>query len=224
MSDTCSPGAAEARGVRKRLPPSRSVSRFFTRRELADADKSSFERGLAPVKQTQILDKTAMERSITRMAHEVLERNKGLHGVVLVGIKTRGAHLADRIADKLQSIEGERPPVWHLDVRAYRDDVKEEAAVERPAVAGLNVENQTVVLVDDVLYTGRTVRAALDAVMASGRPTYVQLASLVDRGHRELPIRPDYVGKNVPTARDEVVSVRLSEVDEEDGVWIVKPN
>lgn len=173
--------------------------------------------------QTQILDATAMERSITRMAHEVLERNKGLEALLLVGIKTRGAYLADRIADRLQRIEGERPPVWHLDARAYRDDVK-AAASSRPPVEGLDVENRTVVLVDDVLFTGRTVRAALDAVMATGRPKFVQLASLVDRGHRELPIRPDYVGKNVPTSREESVAVRLREVDEEDGVWIVKPN
>ncbi|MFO2549753.1 bifunctional pyr operon transcriptional regulator/uracil phosphoribosyltransferase PyrR [Alicyclobacillus cycloheptanicus] len=173
--------------------------------------------------QTQILDATAMERSMTRMAHEILEKNKGLDGVVVVGIKTRGAVLAERIADKLERIEGIRPPVLDLDVRPYRDDVRASTGA-RPPVAGLVVEDRTVVLVDDVLYTGRTVRAALDAVMATGRPRYVQLASLIDRGHRELPIRPDFVGKNVPTSRDESVSVRMREVDGEDGVWIVKPH
>lgn len=161
-----------------------------------------------------------MKRSMSRMAHEILERNKGLVNVTLVGIQTRGAYLADRIADKLLEIEGVRPEVFHLDARPYRDDLPTFEGV-RPPVPGLNVQNKTVVLVDDVLYTGRTIRAAMDAVMATGRANMVQLAVLVDRGHRELPIRPDFVGKNVPTAKDEVIAVMVKEVDEEDGVWIV---
>ncbi len=167
------------------------------------------------------MDAEGMRRSITRMAHEVLERNKGLTGVVLVGIKTRGAVLAARMAERLQQIEGERPPVFSLDARPYRDDL-DVARVERLPVPGLDVRERTVVLVDDVLFTGRTVRAALDAVMASGRARMVQLAVLIDRGHRELPIRPDFVGKNVPTSRDESIAVCFVETDAEDGVWILR--
>lgn len=160
-----------------------------------------------------------MNRSITRMAHEVLERNKGLENVVFVGIKTGGAHLAERLADRMLDIEGVRPQVYHLDARPYRDDV--EASARRMPLPDLDIVGRAVVLVDDVLYTGRTVRAALDALMATGRAKMVQLAALIDRGHRELPIRPDFVGKNVPTARDEFISVEMRETDGEDGVWIV---
>ena len=170
-------------------------------------------------KKTQILEAISMQRSMSRMAHEILERNKGLTQVALIGIQTRGAYLADRIADKLLEIEGIRPDVFHLDARPYRDDLPTFEGV-RPPVPGLRIQDKTVVLVDDVLYTGRTVRAAMDAVMATGRARMIQLAVLVDRGHRELPIRPDFVGKNVPTARDEVISVHVKEVDGEDGVWI----
>lgn len=171
----------------------------------------------------QIMDEVGMHRSITRMAHEILERNKGLEGLTMVGIQTRGAILADRIADKMASIEGTRPPVQHLDPRPYRDDV-DAARRPHPSQVNLTVQNQAVVLVDDVLYTGRTVRAALDALMSAGRARTVQLAALIDRGHRELPIRADYVGKNVPTSRNEMIAVRLQEVDHEDGVWIVDPD
>lgn len=166
-----------------------------------------------------IMDTSGMQRSITRMAHEILERNKGLNNLICVGVQTRGAYLADRIADKLLDIEGVRPQVYHLNARPYRDDVVQN---HRPPVLGLDVKDKTVVLVDDVLYTGRTVRAALDALMVTGRARMVQLATLIDRGHRELPIRPDFVGKNVPTAGDESIAVRLREVDEEDSVWIVQ--
>ena len=167
----------------------------------------------------QIMDSVAMRRSITRMAHEILERNKGLDGVALVGIVTRGAHLADRLAGKLLEIEGTKDEVYHLDSRPYRDDVIGETT--RRPLEGIAVSGKTVVMVDDVLYTGRTVRAALDALMATGRAKAVQLAALIDRGHRELPIRADFVGKNVPTAKDEKIAVHLTEVDGEDGVWIV---
>ncbi|MBX6352207.1 MAG: bifunctional pyr operon transcriptional regulator/uracil phosphoribosyltransferase PyrR [Thermoflavifilum sp.] len=167
----------------------------------------------------QLMDAAAMRRSLTRMAHEVVERNKGLDGVVLVGILTRGALLAERMADKLAEIEGVRPPVHALDARPYRDDLERPRQLQ--PVEGLDVHDKTVVLVDDVLYTGRTVRAAMEAVMASGRARRIELAVLVDRGHRELPIRPDFVGKNVPTARDEEIQVRMREVDGEDAVFIV---
>lgn len=160
-----------------------------------------------------------MRRSVTRMAHEVLERNKGLDDVVVVGILTRGAVLADRLARRLREIEGGAVSVFHLDARPYRDDVA--GTPTRDPVPGLDIVDKRVVLVDDVLYTGRTVRAALDALLSTGRARNVQLAALIDRGHRELPIRADFVGKNVPTARDESISVHFTERDGEDGVWIV---
>lgn len=169
---------------------------------------------------TQIMDDAAMRRSMTRMAHEILERNKGLSNVVLVGIVTRGVALAVRIAEKLETIEGERVPCLTLDPTPFRDDQPSSSQRDQAEVPMLDVAGRTVILVDDVLYTGRTVRAALDAIMHAGRAQTVQLATLVDRGHRELPIRPDFIGKNVPTAREEQVIVRLSEVDGEDGVWI----
>jgi pyrimidine operon attenuation protein / uracil phosphoribosyltransferase len=168
-------------------------------------------------KKAQIMDGKSMERSITRMAHEILERNKGLEDVVLVGILTRGVTLANRVAEKLRQIEGVQPKTLPLDARPYRDDVG--TGVQRP-VDGLDVSGRIVVLVDDVLYTGRTVRAAMDAILLTGRAKMIQFATLIDRGHRELPIRPDFIGKNVPTGHDEEIVVQFREVDEEDGVWI----
>ena len=168
---------------------------------------------------TQIMDDAAMRRSLTRMAHEILERNKGLDDVVLVGIVTRGVALAERIREKLAEIEGQTIPCLSLDPTPYRDD-RADARPTKAHVPALDVAKRRVILVDDVLYTGRTVRAALDAIMDAGRAQSVQLAALVDRGHRELPIRPDFIGKNVPTSREEQVIVRLREVDGEDGVWI----
>ena len=168
-----------------------------------------------------VMDASDIERAIRRIAHEVLERNRGSDGVVLLGIQTRGVPLAERLATVLEEIEGE-PVAWgSLDIGMYRDDLDRRpkrplGATDVPVPLG----GKTVVLVDDVLYTGRTIRAALDALADLGRPNRVQLAALVDRGHRELPIRPDYVGKNVPTARDERVAVSLVERDGEDGVII----
>ena len=170
----------------------------------------------------QLMDDKAMARAITRVSHEIIEKNKGIEDVVLVGIKTRGVPIANRIAKKIESIEGQSINTGEVDITLYRDDLKEVNA--DPVINGSNIKfdinDKVVVLVDDVLYTGRTVRAALDAIMDIGRPKSIQLAVLVDRGHRELPIRADYVGKNVPTSKDEIISVKLSEIDEEDSVTI----
>lgn len=161
-----------------------------------------------------IMDESAIRRALTRIAYEILERNKGVEGLVLVGIKTRGVYLARRLAERIHQIEGSPIPIGELDTRPYRDDRFEKAEIplsnqqEVPAING-----KTVVLVDDVLFTGRTVRAAMDALVDLGRPRFIQLAVLIDRGHRELPIRPDFVGKNVPTSKNESVSVSLSEID-----------
>jgi pyrimidine operon attenuation protein/uracil phosphoribosyltransferase len=160
------------------------------------------------------MDADDVQRAIWRMAHEVIERNHGLDDVVLVGLQTGGIELAGRLADALEQIEGERPEVGTLDVAFHRDDiglrpVLPEAVTEIPS----DLAGAIVVLVDDVLFTGRTIRAALDAVTSFGRPRAVQLLVMIDRGHRELPIRPDYVGKNLPTRRDEVVDVNEDGVD-----------
>ncbi len=163
-----------------------------------------------------------MDRSLRRMAHEIVERNKGLDGVVLVGIQRRGVPLAERIAKLLEKFEGVLPPQGKLDITLYRDDLS--LRYPQPLLRGTDVpfdlSGRKVVLVDDVLYTGRTVRAALDALMDLGRPASVQLAVLVDRGHRELPIHADYVGKNLPTSQAEVVEVRVAEIDGADEIWI----
>ena len=173
----------------------------------------------------QILSADDIRRAITRVAHEVAERNEGVDSVVLVGIRRRGVPLAQRIAATLADLEGERVPVGTLDITLYRDDLglRGPAPIVRSTSIPTNITDRTVVLVDDVLYTGRTVRAALDALADLGRPARIQLAVLVDRGHRELPIRADFVGKNVPTAGDERIETRLHEVDGgEDGVFIVR--
>jgi len=170
----------------------------------------------------RIMDEEAMRRAITRIAHEILEKNKGVEGLVLVGIRRRGVPLAERLARQIEAIEGRRIPVGSLDITLYRDDLtlrSDHPVVHRTDVP-FSVQGKKVVLVDDVLYTGRTVRAALDAIMDLGRPALIQLAVLVDRGHRELPIRADYVGKNVPTSRREIIHVKLKEIDGEDAVVI----
>ncbi len=168
-----------------------------------------------------IMDEKAIGRATTRIANEIIERNKGVKDIVLVGIKTRGVPFANRLADKIYEIEGERVPTCILDITLYRDDLSEInylPQVNEEFIGDIN--GKTVVLVDDVIYTGRTVRAALDALIDKGRPNKVQLAVLVDRGHRELPIRPDYVGKNVPTSKTEIVGVEFNEVDGIDEVVI----
>jgi pyrimidine operon attenuation protein/uracil phosphoribosyltransferase len=168
---------------------------------------------------TQLMDATAVDRALTRIAHEIIERNKGVQGVVLLGIQRRGVPLAKRLAAKLAQFEGE-VPVGVLDITFYRDDLS--LLAEHPVINGTDVPfliaGTSVVLVDDVLYTGRTARAAMDAVMDLGRASSIQLAVLVDRGHRELPIRADYVGKNVPTARNEVIGVHVPPIDAEENV------
>lgn len=175
---------------------------------------------------TELLDGPSMNRALTRIAHEIIERNKGIDQCILVGIKTRGAFLARRLAEKIEKIEGKPIRTGELDITLYRDDLTAknengEALVQQVDI-DYQVEDQKIVLVDDVLYTGRTVRAALDAVIDLGRPSQIQLAVLVDRGHRELPIRADYVGKNIPTSSSERIVVRLTEVDGEDHVTIHK--
>lgn len=170
------------------------------------------------------MDARAVERALARIAHEIVERNREAEALALIGIRSRGVYLAERLARSIASIEGQAPPTGIIDITLYRDDLSRSA--QQPLVRGTDirfpVDDRRIVLVDDVLYTGRTVRAALDALVDFGRPRCVQLAVLVDRGHRELPIRPDYVGKNLPTAQSEAVEVRLRECDGTDEVVIVQ--
>ena len=168
-----------------------------------------------------VMDSEAIDRAITRIAHEILEANKGAANIALVGILRRGACLAEILAERIREIEGATVPVGSLDISFYRDDVaiRLNPEVHRTDIP-FAIEGRDIVLVDDVLFTGRTIRAAMDAIMDYGRPCSIQLAVLVDRGHRELPIRADYVGKNVPTSRSEKVRVELSEFDQTDAVRI----
>jgi pyrimidine operon attenuation protein/uracil phosphoribosyltransferase len=163
-----------------------------------------------------------LQRALARIAHEIVERNRGVDNLVLLGIRTRGAPLARRLQVKLKELEGVVVPLGELDITLYRDDLARRKLEPRlgPSAVPVSLNDRRVVLVDDVIYTGRSVRAALDAIMDYGRPSSIQLAVMVDRGHRELPIRPDYVGKNVPTALDEEVRVRLDETDGRDEVII----
>lgn len=172
----------------------------------------------------KILDKDTMNRALMRIAHEVLEKNKGTDALCLVGIRNRGVYLAQRLAECIKKIEGMDLAVGALDITLYRDDLTLIAAqpVVRKTEIDFDITDKNLVLVDDVLYTGRTIRAALDALIDFGRPKTIQLAVLVDRGHRELPVRADYVGKNIPTAQNETVEVRLEEVDAKDEVVIVQ--
>lgn len=176
------------------------------------------------MKKATVLDEQAIRRALTRIAHEIIERNKGIENCVLVGIKTRGIYLARRLAERIETIEGTEIPVGELDITLYRDDLTQKTEDCEPLVKGANIpidiNNKKIILVDDVLYTGRTVRAAMDAIVDNGRPAQIQLAVLVDRGHRELPIRADYVGKNIPTSSSEKIVVELVEVDSMDQVTI----
>lgn len=162
-----------------------------------------------------LMDAEAIRRALMRISHEIVEKNNGIEDVVLVGIRTRGVPIAERLAESIEKIEGHRPPVGVLDITLYRDDLSTLAyqPIVRQTELPADITGKTVVLADDVLYTGRTIRAALDALIDMGRPTAIQLAVLIDRGHRELPIRADFIGKNVPTSSREVVSVQLQDTD-----------
>ena len=175
----------------------------------------------------QVMDADRMSRALTRMSHEILERNRGLDELALVGIRTRGVPLARRIARTLHEINGDDVPTGALDITLYRDDLMRHPVGPQPLVRRteipFSIDERKILLVDDVLYTGRTIRAALDALIDFGRPRAIQLVVLVDRGHRELPIKADYVGKNLPTASDESVQVRLQETDGRDEVELLVP-
>ena len=171
---------------------------------------------------TQIMDEVTMRRSLARVTHEIIERNEGVQDVVLMGVVTRGVSLATILQENIEKFEGVTVPVGHLDITLHRDDLSNEEKQKRSqeSVFPCDITGKTVIIVDDVLYTGRTARAAMEAVITKGRPKYIQLAVLVDRGHRELPIRADFVGKNVPTAKSENVQVRLMDNDGENAVYI----
>ncbi|CAM3249684.1 bifunctional pyr operon transcriptional regulator/uracil phosphoribosyltransferase PyrR [Streptococcus pluranimalium] len=173
------------------------------------------------MKAKEIIDEVTMKRAVTRITYEIIERNKNLDNIVLAGIKTRGVHLASRIQERLQQLEGLEIPLGQLDIKPFRDDMKvEEDTTEMP----VDITDKDVIVVDDVLYTGRTIRAAIDNLVSLGRPARVSLAVLIDRGHRELPIRADYVGKNIPTSSIEEIVVEVTEVDGRDSVSIVDPS
>lgn len=171
----------------------------------------------------KIIDEEGLNRTLTRLAHEILEKNKGSKNLVLIGMRTRGEFIAERIMQKIKEIDKSVPSYGVLDVTLYRDDFRTRLKQPEISVTNFtfNVNDRDVILIDDVLYTGRTVRAALDALMDLGRPNTIQLCVLVDRGHRELPIRADFVGKNIPTSINEEVRVRIKETDGEDGVFLV---
>ncbi|MDO4174709.1 MAG: bifunctional pyr operon transcriptional regulator/uracil phosphoribosyltransferase PyrR [Eubacteriales bacterium] len=173
------------------------------------------------VKKAEIMDEGAMRRAINRISYEIIEHNHGAVNLILAGIRTRGVFLAERMADKMEEVEGTRPRVIALDITGFRDDRPgERLAAQLPQMG--DISNTTVIIVDDVLSTGRTVRAAMEAVLHMGRAQRIQLAALIDRGHRELPIRPDYIGKNLPTSRAETVRVFMQEFDGKDSVVIMK--
>ena len=173
-----------------------------------------------------VMDEAALTRAMARITHEIVERNRGAEGLCLLGVKRRGIPLAAMLAENIRRFEGVDVPVGHLDITLHRDDLSK---ADKQSAGGAchipcDIRERTVIIVDDVLYTGRTARAALEAVFAYDRPMAVQLAVLIDRGHRELPIRPDYVGKNVPTAKSEFIAVAVREIDGENGVYICDDN
>ena len=176
------------------------------------------------IEKNMILDSAAIDRSLTRIAHEIIEKNKGTEKLALIGVRTRGVPLAERLGEKIKKIEGKEVPVGRLDITLYRDDLT--TLSDQPVLHGTNVDfdisGKRIILVDDVLYTGRTVRAALDAIIDLGRPLLIQLAVLIDRGHRELPIRADFVGKNVPTSKKELIVVKLSDIDQDEKVILAE--
>lgn len=182
------------------------------------------ERGLVIQMEKVLFDQDTITRSLKRIAHEILEKNDNLNDVVIIGIKTRGSYLAERLVRLIEVFEGVTVPLGELDITKYRDDITREMkeVIVNQSSVPMMLNGKTVILVDDVLYTGRTVRAALEAVLEYGRPKNIQLATLIDRGHRELPIRADYVGKNIPTSHKEVVKLYLTELDDKDAVILSK--
>ena len=172
---------------------------------------------------SKIMDERDFARTVARLVYEILEKNKGLENIVMVGMRTRGVYIAERIVQKLQEIENKKVPLGILDVTLYRDDFR--TALKQPQVQitdiPFTIDNKNIVIVDDVLYTGRTVRAAMDALMDFGRPASIQLAILIDRGHRELPIIADFIGKNIPTSQGEEIRVHVKEIDGDDAVYLV---
>ena len=169
-----------------------------------------------------LLDENAIRRALTRLSHEIIEKNKGVEDIVLVGIKRRGYPLAERLSEFIEKFEGVKIPVASVDITLYRDDltkVSDTPNLNDPKI-DVDIRGKKVIIVDDVLYTCRTARAAIDAIMDQGRPEFIQLAVLVDRGHKELPIRADYVGKNIPTSKDEIIKVQIKEIDGTDSVEI----
>ena len=171
------------------------------------------------MKTKEVVDELTVKRAITRITYEIIERNKDLNKIILAGIKTRGVFIAHRIQERLEQLENISVPVVELDTKPYRDDVK---SGEDTSLISVDVTDREVILVDDVLYTGRTIRAAIDNIVGHARPPRVSLAVLVDRGHRELPIRPDYVGKNIPTSHSEEIIVEMTELDGQDRVLITE--
>jgi pyrimidine operon attenuation protein/uracil phosphoribosyltransferase len=173
---------------------------------------------------TKVADQEGLDRILTRIAHEILEKNKGSRNLVLMGMRTRGEFLARRIHNKLKTIDGADLPLGVLDVTLYRDDFRTRIKQPEVSVSDItfDINEKHIILVDDVLYTGRTVRSAMNAIMDLGRPDSIQLCILVDRGHRELPIRADYVGKNIPTSHNEEIKVRMTEVDNEDAIYLIE--
>lgn len=172
---------------------------------------------------SKVIDEAGLQRIITRIAHEILEKNKGSKNLVLMGMRTRGEFLARRIFDKIKEIEKIELPLGVLDITLYRDDFRTRLKQPEVSVSNItfDINEKDIILIDDVLYTGRTVRSAMNAIMDMGRPSSIQLFILVDRGHRELPIRADYVGKNIPTSTDEEIKVKMTEVDGEDAIYLV---
>jgi pyrimidine operon attenuation protein/uracil phosphoribosyltransferase len=173
---------------------------------------------------TKVVDTEGLDRILTRISHEILEKNKGSKDIILMGMRTRGEFLARRIQNKLKFFDGADLPLGVLDVTLYRDDFRMRIKQPEVSVSNItfNINEKHIILVDDVLYTGRTVRSAMNAIMDLGRPASIQLCILIDRGHRELPIRADYVGKNIPTSLNEEIKVRMTEVDEEDAIYLIE--
>ena len=217
---------ARIRHVNATLPPEPATARqgfsIATAENIAAAPNTGLmDESTMPGR--RIMDGDEIRRAVTRMFHEILERNHGADGLLLAGIRTRGVPLAERLAEQIQQVENATVPVGRLDINLYRDDLSERPRMRiRPTTMPVDVAGRTVVLVDDVLYTGRTVRAAMDAISDLGRPTRIQVAALIDRGHRELPIRADFVGKNIPTRQMELVRVRFCETDGIDDVSILE--